>query len=173
MTDVSAAVKTDVLIVGVGPAGGTAALARLGVDIMAINKYPWTAPPPRSHITNQRTVEVLRDLGLAEEALALATPNDLMGENTYCTSIAGEELGRLRTWGTQPQRRSDYELASPERICDLPQNLLEPLLVGAWRAASVSADAADRLRVAMAAILAASTEAFAESPAKRTVDMAA
>jgi 2,4-dichlorophenol 6-monooxygenase len=133
MTDVSAAVRTDVLIVGVGPAGGTAALAlaRLGVDIMAINKYPWTAPTPRSHITNQRTVEVLRDLGLAEEALALATPNDLMGENTYCTSIAGEELGRLRTWGTQPQRRSDYELAGPERICDLPQNLLEPLLVGA------------------------------------------
>jgi 2,4-dichlorophenol 6-monooxygenase len=25
----------------------------------------------------------------------------------------------------------NYEVASPERICDLPQNLLEPLLVGA------------------------------------------
>ena len=133
MSDKNVAVKAAVLVVGTGPAGGTAALAlaRLGVDVMVINKYPWTAPTPRAHITNQRTVEVLRDLGLADEALPLATPNDSMGENTYCTSLAGEELGRLRTWGTQPQRRSDYELASPERICDLPQNLLEPLLVGA------------------------------------------
>src|SRR6202012_3040608 len=95
-------VKAAVLIVGTGPAGGTAALAlaRLGVDVMVINKYPWTAPTPRSHITNQRTVEVLRDLGRAEEALALATPNDLMGENTYCTSLAGEERGRRRTGRT-------------------------------------------------------------------------
>lgn len=133
MIDKNVAVKAAVLVVGTGPAGGTAALAlaRLGVDVMVINKYPWTAPTPRSHITNQRTVEVLRDIGLADEALPLATSNDLMGENAYCTSLAGEEIGRLRTWGTQPQRRSDYELASPERICDLPQNLLEPLLVGA------------------------------------------
>ncbi|WP_328805465.1 FAD-dependent monooxygenase [Rhizorhabdus histidinilytica] len=132
MSETDVITKADVLVVGTGPAGGTMALAlaRLGVDVMVINKYPWTAPTPRAHITNQRTVEVLRDLGLAEEALALATPNDLMGENTYCTSLAGEELGRLRTWGTQPHRRSDYELASPEQICDLPQNLLEPLLVG-------------------------------------------
>jgi FAD binding domain len=120
MSDKNVAVKAAVLVVGTGPAGGTAALAlaRLGVDVMVINKYPWTAPTPRAHITNQRTVEVLRDLGLADEALALATPNDSMGENTYCTSLAGEELGRLRTWGTQPQRRSDYELASPLGLFD-------------------------------------------------------
>ncbi len=96
------AAKLDVLFVGVGPADGT-------------------APTPLFHITNQRAVEVLRDLGLLDEALALATPNDLMGENTYCSSIAGDELGKLRTSRTQPQRRSDYELASPERICDLPK----------------------------------------------------
>ena len=79
MDDKDVAVKAAVLVVGTGPAGGTAALAlaRLGVDVMVINKYPWTAPTPRAHITNQRTVEVLRDLGLADEALALATPNDL------------------------------------------------------------------------------------------------
>lgn len=127
----SDSLEADVLVVGTGPAGATAALAlsRLGVDTLVINKYPWTAPTPRSHITNQRTFEILRDLGVAEECLRVAVPNDLMGENTYCTSLAGEELGRLRTWGTQPHRRSDYELASPERICDLPQNLLEPILV--------------------------------------------
>ncbi len=54
-----------------------------------------------------------------------------MGENPFCTSLAGQELGRVNTWGTHPLRRADYELASPTMICDLPQNLLEPLLLRA------------------------------------------
>ena len=41
----------------------------------------------------------------------------------------GEELGRLKSWGTHPQRQSDYDLASPTHMCDLPQNLMEPLLI--------------------------------------------
>ena len=133
--------ETDVLIVGTGPSGGACALALAthGVRCMVINKYGWTARTPRAHITNQRTLEVLRDLGIADQALKLAVPNDYMGENTYCTSLAGKELGRLRAWGTQPHRLSDYATASPETICDLPQNLLEPILTGeaAHRGASV------------------------------------
>lgn len=126
-------VETDVLIVGTGPAGGSAAaiLSTYGVPNMVINQYPWTARTPRAHITNQRTMEVLRDLGLEEEAVALATPAELMGENTYCESLAGEEFGRIRTWGTHPSRAADYALASPTSMCDLPQNLLEPILVRA------------------------------------------
>src|SRR2546425_10294582 len=41
--------------------------------------------------------------------------------------LAGEELARMRTWGTHPTRRADYELASPSSMCDLPQTLLEPI----------------------------------------------
>jgi 2,4-dichlorophenol 6-monooxygenase len=57
--------ETDVLVIGSGPAGSGAALAlaTLGVDHMVITKYRWTANTPRSHITNQRTVEIFRDLG--------------------------------------------------------------------------------------------------------------
>jgi hypothetical protein len=40
MTDVSAAAKARVLIVGVGPGRGTVAPARLGADVMVINQYP-------------------------------------------------------------------------------------------------------------------------------------
>ena len=124
--------ETDVLIVGTGPAGASASalLATHGIPNILINKYGWTAPTPRAHITNQRTLEVLRDLGIEDECKALAVPSDLMGENTYCQSLAGREFGRLRTWGTHPRRRADYELASPTQMCDLPQNLLEPVLVG-------------------------------------------
>jgi len=49
----------------------------------------------------------------------------------FCESLAGEELGRLYSWGNHPARRADYELASPVSICDLPQNLLEPILLEA------------------------------------------
>lgn len=34
-----------------------------------ITKYRWTANTPRAHITNQRTMEIIRDLGLEAEVL--------------------------------------------------------------------------------------------------------
>ena len=104
-------VSTDVLVVGSGPAGGSAALflSSLGVDNMMITKYRWTANTPRAHITNQRTMEIFRDLGIEEQVKAEATPHHLMGDTVFCTSIAGEELGRILTWGTSPARHGDYE----------------------------------------------------------------
>ncbi|GIQ78261.1 FAD-dependent monooxygenase [Bradyrhizobium sp. RD5-C2] len=127
------ALKIDVLIVGTGPAGAASAalLGTYGVRALVINKYGWTAPTPRAHITNQRTMEIIRDLGLEAEAEQHATRQELMGENTYCTSLAGEELGRVKTWGNHPRRRTDFELASPTKMCDLPQHLLEPIFINA------------------------------------------
>src|ERR1700759_3626986 len=124
-------VETDVLIVGSGPAGGAAALclASLGVPNIMITKYRWTANTPRAHITNQRAMEIFRDLGIEDQVLAEATPHELVGDTVFCTSIAGEEIGRIRTWGTHPAREADYQLASPCLICDIPQTYLEPILV--------------------------------------------
>ncbi len=96
-------ITTDVLIIGTGPAGSATAalLATYGVENMVVNRYRWLANTPRAHITNQRTMEVLRDLGpeVEDEAMLHATPQDLMGDNVFCTSLAGEEIGRMRTWG--------------------------------------------------------------------------
>jgi 2,4-dichlorophenol 6-monooxygenase len=123
--------NTDVLIIGSGPAGSAAALAlaTYGVQTTVITKYGRLADTPRAHITNQRTMEALRDLGVEEEVMAEAAPQELMGNLVYCTSIAGEELGRLHAWGTRPDRLADYTAASPSRICDMPQDLMEPVLL--------------------------------------------
>ncbi|NHN54180.1 2,4-dichlorophenol 6-monooxygenase [Calidifontibacter sp. DB0510] len=128
--------ETDVLVVGAGPAGlaMAALLAQHGVDAVTVTKYAGTAHSPRAHITNQRTVEVFRDLGIEHQVLEVATPNALMGHNIWATSFAEQEIARLLTWGSGPERHGDYELASPSSMCNIPQHVLEPVLLDAARA---------------------------------------
>lgn len=125
-------ISTDVLIIGTGPAGsGTAALlSTYGIENMVVNRYRWLANTPRAHITNQRTMEVLRDLGpeVEKEAYLHATHQDLMGENIFCTSLAGEEIGRMKSWGKHPLSRAEHLLSSPSHMNDLPQTFMEPIL---------------------------------------------
>lgn len=125
--------ETDVVIVGVGPAGAVAAtlLTNLGIRTLAISRYVSTSPGPRAHITNQRAMEILRDLGLEEAAKELATPQEDMGEHVFGASLAGEEFGRIRTWSTDPAKKAEHDLASPCSVCDLPQIYFEPLIVNA------------------------------------------
>lgn len=128
-------ITVPVLIVGAGPAGlaATALLAKYGIQTVTVSRYPATANSPRAHITNQRTVEVFRDLGIEDRVRAIATPNHLMTNNVWATSFAGTELARLQTWGTGEQRKLDYETASPCEMCNAPQHLLEPVILGAAR----------------------------------------
>ncbi|QBR03508.1 FAD-dependent monooxygenase [Paraburkholderia pallida] len=125
-------ITTDVLIVGSGPAGSASAalLATYGIDNLVVNQYRWLANTPRAHITNLRTMEVLRDLGqqVEQEAYLHATNEDLMGGTVFCESLTGEEIGRVPSWGLHPRSRAERQLSSPAKMNDLPQTFMEPLL---------------------------------------------
>jgi 2,4-dichlorophenol 6-monooxygenase len=127
------AVTTDVLVVGSGPAGASAALflATYGTSTLLVTKYGRLSDSPRAHITNQRTMETMRDMGVEDRLMREATPWELMGNTTFCTSLAGEELGRIPSWGTDIVRHADYELQSPCTMLDAPQTITEPVLVQA------------------------------------------
>lgn len=125
------AFDTDVLIVGTGPTGATTALAlaKYGIRCQMISKHSWLADTPRAHITNQRAVEVLRALGIEDEVKAVATPWEWMGDTMFTTSLSGPEIARLKTWGTGEERIGDYLQASPCTMLDVPQTIMEPILV--------------------------------------------
>ena len=125
-------IGTEVLIAGGGPTGLSAALflARHGIDVLLVSQSPGTADTPRAHITNQRTLEIMRAVGLEAACVAQASPQEMMANTVWTTSFAGEELARLWAWGNNPARASEYVQVSPCRMCDLPQTLFEPILLG-------------------------------------------
>jgi 2,4-dichlorophenol 6-monooxygenase len=123
--------EVPVLIVGAGPAGLAAALAlsRYGVEYLLVERHPGTAHTPRAHIINQRTVEIFRHLGIEDRFLEVCTPQEMMRNNLWVTSVAGREVARSETWGTSDRRVADYRAASPSPMANCPQTVLEPLLL--------------------------------------------
>jgi 2,4-dichlorophenol 6-monooxygenase len=67
---------------------------------------------------------------IEDTLMAQAAPWDLMANTSFCTSLVGEELGRVLSWGTDPHRRADYVSASPCQMVDAPQTVVEPILIG-------------------------------------------
>jgi 2,4-dichlorophenol 6-monooxygenase len=128
-----AAAEAPVTIIGAGPAGLVTSLllSKYQVRHVLVEKYPTMAHTPRAHIINQRTVEILRDLGLEDAFRRTAMPWDMMRNTVWHTSLSGLELARRQAWGTAPERHADYVRASPCEPGNCGQHLLEPLLLEA------------------------------------------
>ena len=87
-----------VLIAGGGPVGMTLALtlARLGVQAMVVERNPDTTQHPKMDITNVRSMELFRRLGLAQSLRMVAVPERHCFDVAWVTTMAGHELHRFR-----------------------------------------------------------------------------
>jgi 2,4-dichlorophenol 6-monooxygenase len=126
---------TPVLIVGGGGAGLTASmlLARLGVEHLLVSARPTTSDLPKAHVLNQRAMEVLDDVGVADAIAERSTPAEQMAATGFYAGFAGTEanygrrLARLECWGAGGADEH-WRAASAWRQLNLPQIRLEPLL---------------------------------------------
>jgi 2,4-dichlorophenol 6-monooxygenase len=128
-----AALHAPVAVIGAGPAGLVTSLllSKYRIRHLLIEKYPTMAHTPRAHIINQRTVEILRDLGLEDDFRQIAMAWPLMENCVWHVSLSGLELARRRSWGAGPDRHVDYTQSSPCEMANCGQHLLEPMLLDA------------------------------------------
>lgn len=126
----TADVETDVLVVGAGVTGLTLSilLAEHGIRAVTVAKHSGTATSPRAHVTNQRTMEVLRALRLEQEVAELSIRMTEVGSSVLATSLTGLEVARYPCYGAGVDQQSAFTKGSPCSMMNIPQHLLEEVL---------------------------------------------
>jgi 2,4-dichlorophenol 6-monooxygenase len=127
--------NVPVLIVGGGGAGLTASmlLARQGVEHLLVSARATTSDLPKAHVLNQRAMEVLDDVGVAEAIAQRGTPAEQMAATAFYAGLAGPDpdyghrVARLECWGAGGEDES-WRAASGWKQQNLPQIRLEPLM---------------------------------------------
>src|SRR5690349_15595958 len=90
--------RVPVLIAGGGPVGLTLAraLAARGVRSLLVEQNRDTTRHPKMDITNGRSMELFRTIGLVGALRAVGVPEDHVFDVSYMTSMSGHELHRFR-----------------------------------------------------------------------------
>lgn len=120
--------RVDVLIVGAGPTGLTAArlCARLGLSAVVLERRDGPQRSPAAHVVNARTFEIWRQAGVDMEPIfEQCLPPQEAGEVHWVTELGGDVVGSL------PFERQGDEMraVTPTPIRNLSQHRLEPLLL--------------------------------------------
>ena len=89
---------TQVLIAGGGPVGLMLAtvLGRFGIRVMLVERNATTTRHPKMDITNGRSMELFRRVGLVDALRKAAVPEENPFDVAWVTSMAGHELHRFR-----------------------------------------------------------------------------
>ncbi len=120
------AIETPVLIVGGGPVGLSTALnlAQQGVESILVEKHSTTASHPKASYFNVRTMEILHQLGLADELYSTAL---LAAGVSFYTNLSGHRLGGI-TGADMPEFVESVMAATARPGCVSSQIVLEAIL---------------------------------------------
>lgn len=125
---------TSVLIAGGGPVGLTLALEleHRGIPAILLERNPSTTRHPKMDVTNGRSMEHFRRLGVADEMRARAVPGDHPMSVVWCSRAAEWELARFHYPGVHETReriRAVNDGTLPlEPNMRISQVVLEPVL---------------------------------------------
>ena len=131
-----AAQEVDVLVVGAGPAGLTAAatLARYGVVVQVVERKQRLSLHPRATVVSTRSMELLRSWGLEEEIKAGGMPGvEWLALATE--TLADADRGELATLGL-PTKEQAAVLSPTAPLC-APQHHTEAVLLARARSFGV------------------------------------
>jgi 2-polyprenyl-6-methoxyphenol hydroxylase-like FAD-dependent oxidoreductase len=126
--------NTQVLVAGGGPVGLTVAivLGRLGIKTMVLERNAATTRHPKMDITNGRSMELFRRLGLVDALRSAAVPEEHPFDVSWVTSMSGHELHRFRYPSPVEARRMILEnndgTQSREPAMRVSQVEIEPVL---------------------------------------------
>ena len=121
--------EIDVLVVGAGPAGLTAAatLRRYGVEVLVVERKQRLSTHPRATVVSTRSMELLRSWGLEEEIKAGG-----MAEVEWLAlvteTLADADRGELATLGLPTKEQA--AILSPTAPLCVPQTQTEAILLG-------------------------------------------
>ena len=120
----------DVIVIGAGPVGATAGLllASHGLRCIVVEARREPQTHPAAHVLSTRSMEIWREIGVERDIRGLSAPMHELRCITYCTTLAGPELGRVPLADLPDSQMDAIESISPTRTAHLPQSILEPLL---------------------------------------------
>jgi len=126
--------ETPVLIAGGGPVGMTLALhlAHYGVRSTLVERNQTTTRHPKMDLTNGRSMELFKRLGLADRLRDAGVPRQNPFDISWVTSMAGHELYRFRYPSANESReiiskKNDGSQASEPGL-RVSQIMIEPVL---------------------------------------------